>query len=1067
MKNNMKKFSKGKYHDNEDGVALIFALGFLSVLLMVGLAFATSALLERKLAINNRSAVQGKLLADSAASHVMGSLQSSIMNNYDATTKLPNDYISPSAGFLTITNTSSPSAPNNIKDRPLMMSVSLDGGIAPQKISAEYTDADTAKLVKKELREQLQERIVDPSSTTTPKSKIDVLVWNDTESIPAPAPSAVTLAANIEDWLNWTNIVTKGATTSDPDTITGRYAYIIEDITGKLNINDVIENKTDDTTTTTIDESKLGILNYNTLTDKNGANSAFLGTFSTTPNIFYISTNELFNDSSITTWNKDKVKLANNLFSPAITKEPEIFLRPSTTPTTIAGTYHHKTLVDKTELELLRDDFISTPTVLASKIIKEYDPIDTGLESKGIEFFHKIDTTFDKGSFTNQNDRLNQIAANFFDFFDEDFTPTCDIPPTKTDLTIDKNPKFFGNEMFPQISEISIGIGGYVERVASSTTAERAKARLYISPAIELTDIYDIANKYPNLTYEIEISLKVTGKVKLRSNLGLQAEQDYSATGTISTNPSRKFELSQLTSTNNFYIAYNNGGYGGFLKPNNLPTQIFRSENSDDDISAAQLNIETVEIIGVRLMASGTAGAYTFNSTVVDFVKPGANGTWSSADFEFDHSGDSMATLFAESGDKNKALCTMQGESRHQLFTVQVKDPRVNLKAGGWIRESRTDNTLNYLDKTGIRYINIPDNPSDPSKNKIKGTTVSNMGKANEFFNSATPPVKIFTVQNLFVDSVPNDQNNDYKTNIAKDFETVDSFARLRHYFPNQLKNSYDLAAIGNISRAKAFQTLNVSKFNKNGYIGKYDDGDANILQQLKLSGKIESINGKYNYKSVSTAPLQALLLEAFNTSPDIFKDYLNNNIGVIITDNIPSNNDIIEEIKTSKEPTNYDAFNASNNRFKALMTTTSGTAGTDPEIYNYYGFKDIELMTKAIKKSYNTKSLTNIGQQQVEFLTSAIIAKSSPRYFYYQVNIIGQSITDLETGPSEVDHKIDIGGKLKSTDSSTVYTLKSKQGRYDPYVDVINSTDKVKAIIRWDSKTKKFEVISYKKLEI
>ena len=997
MKNNMKKFKKGKYHDSEDGIALIFALGFLSVLLLVGLAFATSALLERKLAINNRSAVQGKLLADSAASHVMGSLQSSFMNNYDKSgtiEEVPQKYISSSAGFVKITDAG---APDNIKDRPLMMSVSLDDSNIPQKVINPDTDADTAKLIKKELREQLQERIVDPSSTA---NKIDLLVWNDAES----SPSATAVAATIEDWLNWTNIIEKGATNSDPNTITGRYAYIIEDITGKLNINDVTENKVKKTA---FDASRLpnaiglsaletGIISYTDIKDGSVTIGNFYGTDDNIFNKFYTSTNQLFSAPNIATWDKEKVELANSIFSPAITKEPEIFLRPDTDPTQ-KGEYHHKTLVDKVTLETLRDKFETSPTDLALNI-EPYTDADTGSKSStGIEFFRTFGTlitgsVFNRAGFPTETDRLNQIAANFFDFFDEDFTPTCDIEPITSDDgtggTINFTsaaPTFLGNEKVPQINEITVGINGSISIVNKpDPELDTVSFAMNIFPAVEFTNIYDA-----DLLKEYKLYLNVEIKAKKVINGSDVNDETLTLDATFYSND---FNLNSI-SENDFYVFSKD-----FTADSSDPFAPKSTSASDSKLNIASAEIKVTGIIIKSCFLALADGTYT----VVDYV----------------NTSEPLTTV--------STIATYGGSNKTHVFPLEVKDPRANLTTANW--EWDTSKIPIKSDLEGLNF---------------KWDNINTLGENN--FNA--------NLDNLYD---PN-ENNDYKTDIAKDFETVDSFARLRHYFPNKLENSYDLAAIGNISRAKAFQTLNVSKFNKNGYIGNYSDGDANILQHLKFSDKITSINSKFNYKSANIASLQAILLEAFKTVPDAFKDYTGNDISVDI-------NDSIAKIKTNREFTNYKNFDTSNNRFKDLMMTT-GAVGTDPEIYNYYGFKDIDLITAGIKESCN--SLTNIGQQQVEFLTSAIIAKSSPRYFYYQVNMVGQSITDLETGKDEIDHIIDIGEKLEPSDSSTVYTLKSNQGKYDPYVDVINSTDKVKVIIRWDNKDKKFEVISYKKLEL
>ena len=56
------------------GIALLFALGMLSLLLILGLAFVTNALVAQKVAQNNSSRSQAKMLAQSAISRMTVSL---------------------------------------------------------------------------------------------------------------------------------------------------------------------------------------------------------------------------------------------------------------------------------------------------------------------------------------------------------------------------------------------------------------------------------------------------------------------------------------------------------------------------------------------------------------------------------------------------------------------------------------------------------------------------------------------------------------------------------------------------------------------------------------------------------------------------------------------------------------------------------------------------------------------------------------------------------------------------------------------------------------------------------
>ena len=77
----------------EEGMALLFALGFLAMMLILGLAFVTTSLLAQKIAANNSSRAQARMFARSAASRAMlnimlyndqATLQGKAIENYDS-----------------------------------------------------------------------------------------------------------------------------------------------------------------------------------------------------------------------------------------------------------------------------------------------------------------------------------------------------------------------------------------------------------------------------------------------------------------------------------------------------------------------------------------------------------------------------------------------------------------------------------------------------------------------------------------------------------------------------------------------------------------------------------------------------------------------------------------------------------------------------------------------------------------------------------------------------------------------------------------------------------------------
>ena len=77
----------------EEGMALLFALGFLAMMLILGLGFVTTALLAQKIAANNSSRAQARMFARSAAARAMlsimlyndqASLEGKTIENYDS-----------------------------------------------------------------------------------------------------------------------------------------------------------------------------------------------------------------------------------------------------------------------------------------------------------------------------------------------------------------------------------------------------------------------------------------------------------------------------------------------------------------------------------------------------------------------------------------------------------------------------------------------------------------------------------------------------------------------------------------------------------------------------------------------------------------------------------------------------------------------------------------------------------------------------------------------------------------------------------------------------------------------
>ncbi len=86
-----------KPHQGAHGVALLFALGILSLLLILGLAFVSNALLAQKIASNNSNRTLAKMLAQSAISRIAAGIRiyhvAYLGGNFD-TDELPNNFSS-------------------------------------------------------------------------------------------------------------------------------------------------------------------------------------------------------------------------------------------------------------------------------------------------------------------------------------------------------------------------------------------------------------------------------------------------------------------------------------------------------------------------------------------------------------------------------------------------------------------------------------------------------------------------------------------------------------------------------------------------------------------------------------------------------------------------------------------------------------------------------------------------------------------------------------------------------------------------------------------------------------
>ena len=126
----------------EEGMALLFALGFLALLLILGLGFVTTSLLSQKIAANNSSRAQARMFARSAAARAMldvmlysdqALLNGTKIENYDAVRSYDE----------VVYNNNGTAATGPLNDQLHVESVDADGNpVIPAKLNYRRYDRD-------------------------------------------------------------------------------------------------------------------------------------------------------------------------------------------------------------------------------------------------------------------------------------------------------------------------------------------------------------------------------------------------------------------------------------------------------------------------------------------------------------------------------------------------------------------------------------------------------------------------------------------------------------------------------------------------------------------------------------------------------------------------------------------------------------------------------------------------------------------------------------------------------------------------------------------------------------
>lgn len=513
-------------HNNESGVALLFALGILSLLLVLGLAFASNALLAQKVAYNNSSRSQAKLLAQSAISRIAIAM---MYYQYQADAK----------------------------------------GIIPVNYSAIYSDgADGIKEDGNVFADGLYS--TDDSLLTPPTSSVSASFEANSNTYKLP---------------KWAFIFDKPK--EEPDRkIIGRIAYqqVIDDEKGisKINLDNVLHGIYSQETNParipwnnrwgkSINELNLGSSTpFKKWQETLAPESASALDISSLAEFFnaYSDSSEPFFDYTIV--NSDGYKNKNFVerwFTGGKTKAEPEFYRYDISSTEYKS-LHRFNLGDLDKCDLGDDKWYDRfRKDTTSAINKNTDEILTKLAEDSKEFNLTEDLTppdtgipflkqiaNEQGTFDTLATRRKQIAANLNDYCDPDSKPTSDVDATNWSVEEGvTEPTFTGNERTPYIYELGYKLEIYHQADGATKTKgfevdvtnKKLGFQLALFPAVKLAQIYEnVPDDFQKFIFKNsvkEISLK--GKIieatyngikyKYKNAEGNEVEASSPASGTI------------------------------------------------------------------------------------------------------------------------------------------------------------------------------------------------------------------------------------------------------------------------------------------------------------------------------------------------------------------------------------------------------------------------------------------------------------------------------------------------------------------------------------------------------
>ncbi len=400
-----------------------------------------------------------------------------------------------------------------------------------------------------------------------------------------------------------------------------------------------------------------------------------------------------------------------------------------------------------------------------------------------------------KDNFASVRDRRHQIAANLVDYCIKDSDPPV-IPPTSDVVAANwgiTSPTFTGNKKTPYINELGIRIGALATRTVDIVTPTDTNVNVTISVDVapELIDIYGIS------TYKDSI-------------ITIYYDLSYTLTGSLG--PLATVNLTDQIGTVNIPVAQWPGVGARYAIPIGW-TNIYTSTLPTAATYYTTLGTDAVNIDINSLVLTVKKIILNYNGLNVDcsnIATIGGSTSWG---------------LIKQLTYASNAVGTVTADS---FMGFQTNDPRQNLNSGDW--KNLEDPVLAG---TGLRAFA-----------QYNATKTGTLGIKNDLNKTWTAPVDPSLVAGLDAEDIT-----------VTDPAYISPALHLSTAFIRQapMVSPWEL---GFIHRGKAWETLNLHKYDVNKKVlavavnngvgvynifsaggGLYADGDANILDQIKMNG--------------------------------------------------------------------------------------------------------------------------------------------------------------------------------------------------------------------------------------